>query len=134
MGFWFPQSDEGFYAQVPSNIPPNLIFYPEALCVVSAIDMMSRFTSKQRLLIYTDNQNTVDIFSTLRCLPDYNAFLIYAVDRIAPSAQDFRVLHVSGADNIVADAISRYEIGRALDFRPGLNIRFFTPPNISIKS
>ncbi|KAF6761393.1 hypothetical protein DFP72DRAFT_785929, partial [Ephemerocybe angulata] len=82
MGFWFPAYNAGFYAPVPSNIPPGMIFYAEALCVVSAIDFICDRTQKRKILIRTDNQNTVDIFASLRCLPEYNPFLTHAIDRL----------------------------------------------------
>ena len=41
---------------------------------------------------------------------------------------DFRVLHVRGVDNPVADAISRFKNDLAVSLCPGLVIRSFEPP------
>ena len=40
---------------------------------------------------------------------------------------DMHVLHVSGVDNAVADALSRADSQRALDLVPGLTISPFEP-------
>ena len=68
MGFWYPDLGIGFYSQTPSYEHPDLIFYFEALCVHSALFDTHRRTisaGSGRFLIYTDNSNTVDIFSSL---------------------------------------------------------------------
>ena len=74
MGFWYPEFNIGFYSPTPHYEHPDLIFYFEALCVHSALfDAHRRTGSKEvgRFVIYTDNSNTVDIFSSLRALPPY---------------------------------------------------------------
>jgi hypothetical protein len=37
MGFWYPDSKDGYFAPTPVNAPTNAIFYYEALCVLSPI-------------------------------------------------------------------------------------------------
>ena len=37
MGFWYPVSKDGYYAPTPVNVPTSIIFYFEALCVLSAL-------------------------------------------------------------------------------------------------
>ena len=37
MGFWYPISKDGYYAPTPVNMPSNVIFYFESLCVLSAL-------------------------------------------------------------------------------------------------
>ena len=129
MGFWFPATNAAFYSDVPAHTPP-LIYYTEALCVLSAIqhccDIM---LSHQRLLIYTDNMNVVDIFSSLRCLPEFNIILKKAVTFRVAANVDVRVLHVSGDQNTVADAVSRALFDHAKTLSPLLTINTFTPPN-----
>ena len=35
--FWYPASKDGYYAPTLVNIPSDVIFYFEALCVLSAL-------------------------------------------------------------------------------------------------
>lgn len=129
MGFWYPGQRIGFYSTTPSHPPSKLIYYFEALCVVSALDHVSRFhPSASKVVIYTDNFNTVDIFSSLRCLPELNHLLLFAVDILINSNVDLRVLHVPGERNIIADAISRLRIGVVTDIIPDFKLGSFQPP------
>ena len=76
MGFWYPETEMGFWARTPRDGGEHFIFYFEALCVLSALyhaDLSAPYAS--RILIYTDNQNTVDIFNSLRAMPEYNHIL-----------------------------------------------------------
>ena len=130
MGFWYPDLDIAFYSQTPHHEHPDLIFYFEALCVHSALFDAHRRTSSTgtgRFLIYTNNSNTVDIFSSFRALPPYNHLLKTAVDILCTGDNGMRVLHVSGVDNAVADALSRSQFSRALDSVPKLKIKSFEP-------
>ena len=130
MGFWYPSLNLGFYSLTPYHEHPDLIFYFEALCVHSALFDAHRRTGTQtegRFVIYTDNSNTVDIFSSLRALPPYNHLLKTAVDILNLGNNDMRVLHVPGVDNAVADALSRADFDRALTLTPGLHILNFDP-------
>jgi len=68
MGFWLPDKCVGYYSPVPEETTDEHIFYYEALCILSAIHHATETlcappTSK--ILIYTDNDNTVAIFNTL---------------------------------------------------------------------
>jgi hypothetical protein len=128
MGFWYPSLGIGFYSPTPSHDNPDLIFYFEALCVLSALfDAHLRSPNGSRFIIYTDNSNTVDIFNTLRALPSYNHLLRAAVDILLDGKHDVRVLHIQGCDNVVADALSRARFQQALHLIPTLKISPFDP-------
>ncbi len=127
LGFWFPSTSMGYYSAAPTNVPP-LIFYLEALCVLSALELSCDILPpSSRLLIYTDNQNTVDIFSSLRCLPEFSHLLQTSITLRTLAYVDVRVLHVPGIENEVADALSRADFHRALSYSPNLILNFFTP-------
>jgi hypothetical protein len=130
MGFWYPDLDLGFCADTPADDAPDCIFFFEALCVVNAIrDACDRTRTCGRFVIYTDNLNTVEIFSSLRALPAYNILLREAVDLLQAGGHDLRVLHIPGEENEVADALSRSDFTRAWRLRPQLtgNVSLFTP-------
>ena len=130
MGYWYPNLDVACYAPTPADEHPDLIFYFEALCVLCALaDACHRSQGPGRFLIYTDNLNTVDIFSSLSALPAYNILLREAVNLLTAGGHDLRDLHVPGDENAVADALSRADFARALDLRPQLegHISLFHP-------
>jgi hypothetical protein len=118
MGFWYPDFNIAFYSQTPCHEHPDLIFYFEALCVHSALfDAHQQTTAAGcgRFVIYTDNSNTVDIFSSLQALPPYNHLLKTAIDILNAGDNDMRILHVPGVDNTVADALSRANFQYAIN-------------------
>jgi hypothetical protein len=113
LGFWDPATSRGFYAPSPFKSPP-FIFYLEAMCALNALLFVSDTARpKMRFLIYTDNQNTVDIFSSLRCLPAYNGIIKASVDFRLRSGLDLRVLHIPGTENGVAVTWCYEELSRS---------------------
>ena len=131
MGFLYPISKDGYYAPTPTNVPSNVIFYFECLCVLSALaDVQTKAPHGSKILIYTDNANTVDIFHTLHCLPAYNHLLQRAVDIIMAKDFSLCVLHVPGDQNVVADTLSHVQFSVALTKEPNLNLFTFHPPSL----
>jgi hypothetical protein len=74
------------------------------------------------------SSNTVDIFNSLRASTPYNRILISAINVVLDHDIDFRVLHVRGVDNPIADAVSRFKNDLAVSLCPGLVIQNFEPP------
>jgi hypothetical protein len=61
----------------------------------------SNFSPKlDRLRVYTDNMNTVNMFNTLHTKPPYNQILISSMDARTHSNLDMCAKHVSGDVNI----------------------------------
>jgi hypothetical protein len=133
LGFWFPSLSEGFCAPTPENPDISAIFYFESLCVLSALqEVATRVQPHTKVVLYTDNLNTIQIFNTLACLPSYNHILRHSVDILISSEIDLRVLHVPGELNVVADALSRCLFSRALDIVLDLRISPFQPPRSTL--
>ena len=129
IAFWYPGRREGFYSPVPESRIDETIFYFEALAATSAIDdLRERETYHAKIILYTDSMNTVDIFNSLKCKPAFNPMLPLSVETSINNKLDLRVLHVPGAKNEVADAISRRNFGKALRLVPELRISLFQPP------
>jgi hypothetical protein len=127
IAFWFPEFKLGFQCQIPSNADQCLIFYYKALAVTCSI--LHRIPHrKPRMVIYSDNQNTVDIWHSFKASAPYNQLLIIAIDEIFNLRIDTRVLHIPSVSNSVADALSRFNNDVALHFVPGLEILSFQPP------
>ena len=133
LGFYFRDSNEGFQCETPGNPPKDTIFFFEALAVASVVDAATRLsTVPSRLLIYSDNSNTVDIFHSLRSLPAYNGLLKFTVSLLIKFHISLRVVHIPGDDNSVADALSRFDNRRALAVCPDLFISTFQPPRLAL--
>jgi hypothetical protein len=138
LGFWFPDFDVAFWSAIPEDPPKDTIFYFEALSVLSAIIHSTSVCSKvNKLVIYTDNLNTVQIFNSLSALPAYNEVLKSAVDHLLSDIHNpiqLRVIHISGDDNTVADALSRGQLHTVVDSVPHINIQKFSPPRFRRES
>lgn len=132
LGFWSPTHMRGFqYLTIEGQ--QLGIFFLEALAVLSALHWLLELSgsSPRYIVIYTDNTNTVDMFNTLRADPIHNPILLTAIDLLVSHNAELRVLHISGRDNIVADALSRWDNATALTHAPGLTISFFLPPRLT---
>ena len=133
LAFFFENSKEGYQCQVPQNTPKDSIFYFEALAVVSVIDAVTRLPNiPTRLLIFTDNTNTVDIFHSLQSLPPYNELLKFTVSILLKFNISLRVVYVPGVNNVIADSLSRFENTKAIAACPGLSISTFQPPRLTM--
>ena len=80
------------------------------------------------IIIYTDNLNTVQMFNSLACLPDYNLLLHHSVDIILAHSINLHVLYVAGEQNVVMDALSQCQFSTALNAVNNLQISTFQPP------
>lgn len=130
MGFYVPSLKLAFQCQLPPTGTSEHIFFFEALAVCSVFYIITTFLDRppHRLVIYSDNTNTVNIFNSLRAIAPYNQVLISAMNVVLDHHIDFQVLHVRGVDNPIADAISRFKNDLAVSLCPSLVIRPFEPP------
>jgi hypothetical protein len=128
MAFWYPELKLGYQCRVPSgHVAP--IFYWEAVAVACAMLAPPSLRSP-RLVVNTDNQNTVDIWHSLKASSPYNSTLVIAIDSLIEHRMDARVLHVPGVENPVADALSRFNNALALRLVPGIKVGLFEPPRL----
>ena len=74
MGIWLPGEYAGYQSPLLPNGPWDLIFFYEALAVCSAFFLGAKFGC-DHIAVYTDNTNTVDMFSSLCAKPIYNSIL-----------------------------------------------------------
>jgi hypothetical protein len=81
-----------------------------------------------RLLVHTDNTNTIDMFHSLHAKPSYNQLLISTINARMRSDLDVRVAHIPGEANVVADVVSHNNFALAHRLVPGLRILTLTPP------
>ena len=128
LGIWFPGKHVEYQCPLPLNAPKDTIFFFEALATCSAILLAHSFRKTTRLIVYTDNTNTFDIFTSLSAKPVYNRILTASIDMLLEDKVDLRVFHIPGTDNIIADALSRYKNNLATLLSPNLIIGTFLPP------
>ena len=138
LGYWFPGLSAGYWSPIPEDPPEDTIFYFEALSVLSAIIHSTVLSFPvNKLVVYTDNLNTVQIFNSLSALPAYNEILKTAVDHLLIDADNpiqLRVIHIPGDLNTVADALSRGNIRSVVDNVPNITTDIFSPPRIRRES
>ena len=82
MAFWLPQLCKGFVAQTtPSSLfVDDTIFWFEALTVLSALEWIaSSSLHVKRVVIFTDNLNTVQMFDSFHSHPPYDLILLRAI-------------------------------------------------------
>jgi hypothetical protein len=127
MGIWFPGEYAGYQSFLPPDGPRDLIFFYEALAVCSAFFVGAKYGC-ERIAIYSDNTNTVDMFSSLRAKPVYNSILMSAVDFVVDNSISTKVYYVPGKQNIIADYLSRFQNAKALQLAPNMRIHPFQPP------
>ena len=129
MAYYIPSLSLAFQCPIPANAVSEHIFFFEALAGCSVFHFVSSLPlTPNRLVIYSDNTNTVDIFNSLRAIAPYNRLLISAMSLVLDHEIDFQVLHVRGIDNPVANALSRFKNDLAVSICPGLVIQTFQPP------
>ena len=104
MAFWYPELWLGYQCCVPHSSTAS-IFYWEVVTVACAMTATPS-NDHQWLVVYTDNQNTIDIWHSLKASTPYNATLIFAIDSLILHDTDAQVLHVPGDQNLVADALA----------------------------
>jgi hypothetical protein len=135
MGYYFVETKCGYQSHLPLNPPKDVIFYFEALTILAVVENVCLHTwLPKRLVVFSENSNTVNIFSCLHAKPCYNNILKSTVSLLIQHRIDLRVVLISGSDNIVGDALSRFQNDRAISACPGLFISAFTPPRPTMGS
>ncbi|KAH7867948.1 hypothetical protein F5879DRAFT_1012909 [Lentinula edodes] len=130
MGFWFHYDDKtlGYQCMIPDD-HEKPIFYFEVLTVVSAILHTIKLLFVHGVFVFTDTTNTVDMFHSLKAKQLYNPLLLTMVDHAICSNIQFRVAHICGEENGIADALSWFDYTRLMRLAPSMNIYNFTPPH-----
>ncbi|XP_006457938.1 hypothetical protein AGABI2DRAFT_199027 [Agaricus bisporus var. bisporus H97] len=127
LAFWYPYLNLGFWGYAPTNTT-NDIYFREGLAVVSALRDVTERQPGSSVVIYTDNQSTFDVFSSLHADPDHNSLLLYAADLQIHYNLNLRVLWTPGRINHVADALSRHKFDLAVALAPHIHLSSFNPP------
>lgn len=130
LGFYYPSLLIGCQAHPPSHTPSRNILYLEALCICWALHHAEKQGFRGKLIIFTDSDNSYNIFNTLRAKPIYNEIVKSTVDILAHHQIDLRVAWIDGKSNTVADALSRWRNDIATQACPNLHIETFPIPTV----
>ncbi|KZW01960.1 DNA/RNA polymerase [Exidia glandulosa HHB12029] len=132
LAFYSPAHLTGFQSPLvarPKQVGDSQIFFDEALAVCSALQWASTLNPRpRRLVVFSDSDNTVAMNNTLKCKPAYNSILLHTCNILISTGIKFRVFHIAGVENVVADALSRWENDKAMALVPGLRVLPFIPP------
>jgi hypothetical protein len=79
MGIWFLGEYTSYQCLLPPDGPQDLIFFYEALAVCSTFYLGTEYGC-DHIAIYSDDTNTVNMFSSLHAKPVHNSILVAAVD------------------------------------------------------
>jgi hypothetical protein len=112
-----------------SNGLPLDIFFAESLAVACAVELAIQ-RKWRRLVVFTDSMNTVDLFSNHAPPPLLRPLLRHVILQALKSGLDFKVHHVAGERNVVADAASRGLLDEVRRMAPHASIGRFNPPAV----
>lgn len=140
MGFWVPDSNLGLAGKTDTSSPmAHLIFYWEALTILAALQWLvtspsCRGSAEQpyRFTFCSDSSNTVNMFNSLRALPNYNPILIAAVDILLEFHINLCVVHILGHENVVANALSHFDFNAVRVLHPDITILPLETPRLTL--
>ena len=127
MGIWFPGKYASFQCPLPTEGPRDLIFFYKVLAVYAAFCLGKEYACDW-ITIYSDNTNTVDMFSSLCTQPTYNRILMAWVDFTLSTSITMRVYFIPGTQNIIVGHLSHFQNHEALRLASKLCINSFQPP------
>jgi hypothetical protein len=105
------------------------IYFCEALAILSLIFFVASLPQPpRRLAIYSDNSLSVYAFDSGKARGVYNAIVKVAFRKAQEAGFDFRVFHIPGARNILADATSRHSIDSLVESFSSVSFHPFEPP------
>ena len=106
IGVWFWGKHISYQCPLPLSLPKDAIFFFEALTICSTILLVRSFQKTTWLIVYTNNTNTFNIFTSLTAKPVYNTILMCSIDMLLKDELDLQVFHIPSKDNLFADPLS----------------------------
>lgn len=124
LGFWLPNSAEGFYT--PLSLPSRDIYWAELAASSHAI-LLGIERGAKRLLICADSSNVCDLFLSHRAVEKVRDLFQAIISKIIHAKVDVRIAHIPGKKNIFADALSRRELHKVYEALSFAKVTQFTP-------
>ena len=130
--FWCIKLNKGFYAATSSDILPTHIFFHKAYAVVCALHWAcgEGIDGLRRVVIKSDNTNTVDIFNSLKAHGIYNDLLKFVVGLLMDHDVELRIIHIPRDTNLIADALSCFQLDEVARLKPSLVVTRYQPPAV----
>lgn len=126
LGVYSRSTNEGWYARFSST---TSIHYAESLAVYTAFTI-ALSAGHRKVLIYTDCESSIGLFSSHRPMPEVAPLLREWCRMSLEFQAQPRVLHLKGNLNLTADALSRGQLTIARSLRPSIIIHAIDPPNL----
>lgn len=120
LGLWIPSRKKGFTYSLPA--PYREIYWAELTAAVACI-ILANNESAKRIVIFTDSENVVDLFSSHRAIEIVREMFKTAIDLMLHDKLDVIVKHVSGERNVIADCLSRNNLSLAKELIGDLEIK-----------
>lgn len=128
VGMWSPKLQTGYYANIHTRKVNSKIFYYKAYIIVCAIHWAStQLPMPQRIVIFSDNTNTVNILNSMCAHREFNELLKFAIDILMTHDIDIWVIHIAGVNNIIADHLLQRKILSVHDIDNSLILLTYTP-------
>lgn len=128
LGFFSKDLSVGFTIKPPAELPSE-IYFLEAYTVLCQIHWASsQAVPPKKLVVYSDNTNTVSMFYSMRGKGYYNGILFIAAELLVKFEIDLRVVWLRGSANPIADALSRRNHHVLNTCAPGLVVNTYLPP------
>lgn len=124
LGLWVPNTNEGFVHTLPA--PSRDIYLAEFASVVAGITL-AHSRKAHRIVIFTDSENVVDLFSSHRAIDLVRKLFKTAVNIMLLANVDVKVKHVPGDRNVIADLLSRSNLDLVRTKVPKISIRAMSP-------
>ena len=126
LGCYFPEKSTGYRVSAPPKIPQGKdnAYFLKALCVCWAVHLALKRKLDGRVLIFTDNLDTVKMYDTLSTpIGSCNQILMSTVDVLIKGRFTIQVVVVSGRkENDIADALARGQSDRLKQTFPDVTI------------
>jgi hypothetical protein len=117
-----------------AHLTSTNILLNEMTAILAAVMIFTRSLrasanlARSRLLVHSDSLDSCAIFSSLRADPTYNGVLKRSSELRSLFNVDLRVIHISGATNVVADALSRQDLDKLALIQPGMRLSTIPDP------
>jgi hypothetical protein len=131
-GIWFPRQRLAYFSDNPPVTAKSEIYYLESYAIVCALYIVSQWkdTTPSKIWIWTDSTNSAAMFNSLRARGrELNGLLLSAAQIILSSGWQHHVDIIPGKDNVIADALSRFDLDRVRLLEPDATITRYTLPN-----
>lgn len=111
-----------FYGPFPKIWVDHSITFKELFPIVLSLEVWGTFLQNKKVMFHTDNESCVAIINKQTSKDTHIMSLVRRL--VLASLKNnimFRAIHISGAHNLLADCLSRFQVTQAMNLAPWLN-------------